>query len=222
MNSSNVSQQQSSSLENWRSLKQQESSWDSYFAHLQSISLLGRLYKRYVSAPFLYGCARSFGPKILEVGCGIGAGVLGAFPSTVSGVDINPAAVKHCVSQGLDAKLISADLAWDIADESFDACVLDNVLEHILDSSLLLQEIARVTSRRGGLVVAVPGSKGYASDTDHKIYYNEHALQEIGHGWKCDRLTALPVWIGRHILCKTMRQFCFVAVYSKKPRLVSG
>ena len=188
---------------------------DDYFAHLQRITWLGRFYKRHVTAPYLYASARSFGPRILEVGCGIGAGVLGSYPREVIGVDINPKAVSYCLSKGYTARLIHTDQSWDMPAGAFDACILDNVLEHVAEPSLLLQECARVTQSRGGLVVAVPGSKGFASDDDHKVYYDDTSLRDVGHGWVCTRLTGLPLWFGRHFLSRRVRQFCFVAVYSK-------
>lgn len=188
---------------------------DTYFTHLQSITWLGRLYKRHITAPYLYASARSFGPRILEVGCGIGAGVLGCYPREVTGVDINPKAVSYCLSKGYNARLIHTDKTWDIPAGSFDACILDNVLEHVADPSLLLRECARVTQSRGGLVVAVPGSKGFASDGDHKVYYDDTSLRALGHGWTCTLLTGLPLWVGRRFLSKRVRQFCFVAAYEK-------
>lgn len=196
-------------------MNEQAAEHNSYFAYLQRITWLGRLYKRHVTAPCLYASARSFGPRILEVGCGIGAGVLGSYPLEVTGVDINPQAIKYCLSKGYNAQVIDADLTWDIPTGAFDACILDNVLEHVADPSLLLRECSRVTQSRGGLVVAVPGSKGFASDGDHKVYYDDAALRDLGHGWTCARLTGLPLWVGRRFLSKRIRQFCFVAVYRK-------
>jgi SAM-dependent methyltransferase len=196
-------------------VKKHSTSHDAYFRHLKSITLLGKLYKRYITSPYLYACARRFGPKILEVGCGIGAGVLGAYPREVTGVDINPQAVSHCLSKGYNARLIHTGQTWDIPSSSFDACILDNVLEHVAEPSLLLRECARVTQSRGGLVVAVPGSKGFASDGDHKVNYDDTSLRDLNHGWTCTRLTGLPLWVGRRFLSKRVRQFCFVAVYGK-------
>jgi len=191
---------------------------EAYFAHLQSITCVGRFYKRYVTAPYLYASARRFGPKILEVGCGIGAGVLGSYPREVTGVDINPQAINHCVAKGYNARLIYADQTWDIPANSFDACILDNVLEHVAEPSLLLQECARVTGARAGLIIAVPGAKGFASDGDHKVYYDTESLWQIDPLWTCTRQTGLPLGVGRNLLSRRMRQFCFVAVYRKSAR----
>jgi SAM-dependent methyltransferase len=196
-------------------VKKHSTSHDAYFRHLKSITLLGKLYKRYITSPYLYACARRFGPKILEVGCGIGAGVLGAYPREVTGVDINPQAVSHCLSKGYNARLIHTGQTWDIPSSSFDACILDNVLEHVAEPSLLLRECARVTGAHAGLVIAVPGVKGFSSDADHKVYYDEKALRQLHNNWTCVKLTGLPSWAGRQVLSDRLRQFCFLAIYRK-------
>jgi len=188
---------------------------DAYFQHLQSITWLGRLYKRHITSPYLYSCARRFGPKILEVGCGVGAGVLGAYPLEVAGVDINPQAVQYCLAKGYNACLIYADQTWEIPTASFDACILDNVLEHVAEPLFLLDECARVTGSRAGLIIAVPGLKGFASDDDHKLFYDDQSLPRLNSKWKCAQVTGLPLWTGHHLLSKWLRQFCFVAVYEK-------
>lgn len=188
---------------------------DAYFQRLQSITWLGRIYKQHITSPYLYSRARRFGPRILEVGCGIGAGVLGAYPHTVAGADINPRAIEYCLAQGFNAHLIPADETWDIPSGSFDVCILDNVLEHVLNPSLLLRECARVTGQQGGLVMAVPGLKGFASDADHKVYYDDMALLHVDPDWICIHTTGMPLHIGRRMLSKLIRQFCFVAIYRK-------
>jgi len=95
--------------------------YEEYFHYLQSISAVGRFYKRYLSSSILYFCARAFGPEIVEVGSGAGAGVLGAFPSHVVGLEINPFAVNYSKSIGLRASLIKEDGVFPVAGQTFDA-----------------------------------------------------------------------------------------------------
>jgi SAM-dependent methyltransferase len=61
-------------------------------------------------------------------------------------------------------------------DCTFDGLVLDNVLEHLAQPEPLLAEIHRVLNVDGHFVVGVPGSRGFASDPDHKRHYPETAL----------------------------------------------
>lgn len=63
--------------------------------------------------------------------------------------------------------------------KGFGAIVLDNVLEHIIDPTLLLIEISRVLKPKGKLLVGVPGIKGYKRDPDHKIFYDLELLIKL-------------------------------------------
>lgn len=163
----------------------------------------------------LYARARSFGPKILEVGSGIGAGILGAYRKKVVGADINPLAVKYCQELGLNAYLIPPDNRWSFPEGAFDACVLDNVLEHLENPSLLLEECCRVTTSEGGLVVAVPGSRGYQADADHKMFYGEKELSSLHPEWKLRGMTATPFLFKSRVISSRLKQYCLVATYTK-------
>lgn len=189
--------------------------YSQYFSHLCKISLLGRLYKKCITSPLLYAQARAFGPRILEVGSGIGAGILGAYSRSVVGADINPLAVQYCKNLGLNAHLIMPENPWPFAEGEFDACVLDNVLEHLENPSLLLEECNRVTTPEGGLVVAVPGSRGYRADADHKKFYGETELRSLHDQWKLSELTATPFRFRSQTISIKIRQYCLVAVYAK-------
>jgi SAM-dependent methyltransferase len=151
--------------------------YEKYFHYLKSISTAGRLYKRYISSPILFLCARAFGRPIVEIGLGAGAGVLGAFPTRVVGLEINPFAVDYSKSIGLQASLINEDGVFPMPDGTCDACILDNVLEHIENPRQIMDEYWRVTQPRRGLIIAVPGASGFARDADHKVFYSENDLR---------------------------------------------
>ena len=187
-----------------------------YFARLRRISFAGRIYKRRVSSPVLYRCARGFGKRIIEIGCGTGSGVLGAYPDRVLGLEINPIAVDFCKSEGYDARLMGGDGSYPVGNGDFDACILDNVLEHIENPSGTLDECYRITSTYGGLVIAVPGVRGYESDDDHKIFYDADALRELDERWVLQHLFSLPFLFKSEILSNTVRQYCLVATYRKR------
>lgn len=185
-----------------------------YFHRLRRISFKGRLYKRFISSPILFLCARAFGPRLIEVGSGTGAGVLGAFPSCVVGVEINPFAVAYSKSIGLRASLIE-DGVFPAGDGVFDACVLDNVLEHIEDPRTVLDECWRITSPSGGLVIAVPGSRGFEGDPDHKVFYGEDDLRLLDSRWTLGTLFSIPTLFRHRRLSTCVRQYCLVGVYGK-------
>lgn len=191
--------------------------YEEYFRYLQRISRLGRIYKKYISSPALYVCARAFGRRIVEIGSGTGSGVLGAFPSSVVGLEINPFAVNYSNDIGLKASLIKEDGVFPATDGAFDACVLDNVLEHIESPRQTMDECWRVTRPQGGMVIAVPGRRGFARDADHKVFYGENELEHLDPRWKMERLFSIPTLIRSARLSESVRQYCLVAVYRKEP-----
>jgi SAM-dependent methyltransferase len=143
---------------------------EQYFYYLRGRSRLGLWYRRLWLYPRL---CRYLEGEALDVGCGIGD-FLNYRPHT-TGVDINPASVEWCNQQGLDARIMSPD-NLPFEDCTFDSAILDNVLEHLDEPQALLGEIYRVMRPKGTLVVGVPGRRGYASDPDHKIFYDEASL----------------------------------------------
>lgn len=189
--------------------------FEDYFSHLKRISLLGRMYKRFFSSPVLYFCARRFGNRIIEIGSGTGSGVLGAFPKRVRGLEINPHAVAYCKAAGLNVQLIKDDGAFPVADGAFDTCILDNVLEHIEDPRRTLDECYRITKENGGLVIAVPGLRGFESDADHKKFYDAETLSLLDDRWLLLSLFSTPFFITNENLSKAVKQYCLVATYKK-------
>ncbi|MGC2048821.1 MAG: class I SAM-dependent methyltransferase [Gallionella sp.] len=196
-------------------MAQNSSKFEDYFSHLKKISFTGRIYKRFFSSRILYFCARRFGDRIIEIGSGTGSGVLGAFPKRVRGLEINPRAVEYCKAAGMDVQLIGADGAFPVADGAFDACILDNVLEHIEDPRRTLDECYRITGKEGGLVIAVPGIRGYKSDDDHKRFYDAKALRLLDERWVLLSLFSTPFLFTSEKLSKSVRQYCLVATYRK-------
>jgi SAM-dependent methyltransferase len=189
--------------------------FEDYFIHLQKISFAGRIYKKFFSSPVLYFFARRFGNRIVEIGSGTGSGVLGSYPRQVQGLEINPYAVKYCKSAGLNVELIGEEGFFPVADGAYDVCILDNVLEHIGDPRTTLDECYRITGENGGLVIAVPGIRGYRSDEDHKIFYDAAALTHLDERWSLQKLFSIPFLFTSEKLSNTVRQYCLVATYRK-------
>lgn len=189
--------------------------YDDYFAHLQTISFAGHIYKKFISSPALYYCARRFGNRIIEIGSGTGSGVLGSFPKHVQGLEINPRAVEYCKAAGLNVQLIKEDGVFPVADGAYDVCILDNVLEHIEYPRSTLDECYRISGKNGGLVIAVPGTCGYRSDEDHKIFYDAAALTHLDERWSLQSLFSIPFLFRSEKLSNSVRQYCLVATYRK-------
>jgi len=189
--------------------------YEDYFAHLSNISLPGRVYKKFLSSPVLFYCARRFGNRVIEIGSGTGSGILGSFPKKVQGLEINPVAVDYCKAAGLHVQLVKDDGIFPVADGAYDACVLDNVLEHIEDPRQTLDECYRITVKEGGLVIAVPGIRGYAADDDHEKFYDAEALRQLDNRWLLQSLFSTPFYFTNEKLSKSVRQYCLVATFKK-------
>ncbi|MAM71954.1 MAG: hypothetical protein CMP91_12510 [Gammaproteobacteria bacterium] len=190
--------------------------FEEYFNHLNNRSFIGKIYHRLYKLPLIYYLARFYGSRILEIGSGIGNGILGAYPSKIIGIDINPIAVDFCKHQGLKAELIKEDGNYPFNDNSFDVCVLDNVLEHIENPTQTLDECSRVLNNYGLLIIIVPGAAGFRYDPDHKIFYQIENLESLDPRWEMVLAFSLPFFLKSKKLSDKMKQYCLMAVYKRK------
>ena len=178
-----------------------------YFNYLQQRSFLGYIYRRYFLYPKLSNYLKG---EVLDIGCGIGDFL--AFRLSSVGVDINEFNVKLCKNRGLNAYIMLENIL-PFPSNKFDSILLDNVLEHIKDPKPLLSEIKRVMRRGGYLLVGVPGIKGFASDPDHKVFYDEFKLQKLAQsqGYSITLYKHLPLWKS-FLFSKILKQYCVYAL----------
>lgn len=187
-----------------------------YFEYLQTRSKLGLVYRKYWLYPRL---CRHLSGKVLDVGCGIGD-MIRHRPQTV-GVDVNPRAVEFCASQGLNVRLMAPD-RLPFPDHDFDGVLLDNVLEHLEHPQPLLEEIHRVLVANGTLIVGVPGRRGFASDSDHKIFYSESSLISCmrSNGFLSQHVLYLPVRSA--LLDARLSSYAIYGIFRCSDRPISG
>lgn len=144
-----------------------------YHQYLLSRSILGHSYRKFFLYPRI---AKHLPGKAIDVGCGIGD-FLGFRNNTV-GIDVNEHSVNYCKERGFSSFLIERK-RFPFDEGTFDSCLIDNVLEHIVEPDETLREINRVLNDNGVLVIGVPGLKGYSKDPDHKVFYNEYNLKSL-------------------------------------------
>ena len=85
--------------------------------------------------------------------CSIYAG----FGWDVIGIDFDPAAIENARAKGLTVAL--GDLAQqDYSDNTFDAIIINHVVEHVLNPLDLLHECYRILKPSGKLMVATPNA----------------------------------------------------------------
>ncbi len=107
------------------------------------------------------------GGCLLEVGCGSGAALQSMQQQgwRVTGLDFDDGAVNNARSKGLDVYHGQLS-AQGFADESFDAVVMSNVIEHVPAPAELLSECRRILKKGGVLVALTPNARSYL----HKHY----------------------------------------------------
>ena len=183
---------------------------DEYFAYLARRSRLGALYRAHWLYPRL---ARRLAGRSLDIGCGIGDMLI--YRGNTVGVDINPRTVAFCQARGAAASLMQPD-ELPFADGEFDSALMDNVLEHILQPERLLGEVRRILKPGGRLLVGVPGARGWASDADHKVFYDEGALATcmLVAGFKHMEYFYTPLWQSKW-LDQHIRQYCLYGLFAR-------
>jgi SAM-dependent methyltransferase len=179
-----------------------------YANYLKGRSWLGLIYRYLYLYPRLN---RYFIGRLLDVGCGVGD--LLAYVKHANGVDVNPFNVDFCVHRGLNAKKMEFDKI-PMTNASCDTVVLDNVLEHISNPFPILADIRRVLDADGRLVVGVPGVKGYESDPDHKVFYDEDLLEKVAKesGFAIVEYVYTPLFKGS-LFSRKINQYCIYSIW---------
>ncbi len=139
-------------------------------------------------------------PRVLEIGCGTGANLRAGRSRWTSGVgvDVDVRALAFC----RDLPVVRADARAPLpfAAEVFDAVVLLDVLEHIVEPGELIAEIGRVLSPAGVVLVMVPAGPELWSYWDdmhgHQRRYTRASLDALfGNGWRLFALEYYFSWM---------------------------
>lgn len=134
-----------------------------------------RLFKAYViAADYMHG-------DVLEVGCGEGRGFEILMPRTKSftAVDKIKPVIERLQKANPGARLISMNIPplAGLADNSFDVVVSFQVIEHIAEDALFLQEIHRVLKPGGTALLTTPNRR--MSLTRNPWHVREYIPQEL-------------------------------------------
>lgn len=112
------------------------------------------------------------GASVLDVGFGLGYGlnILAIKAKQVSGVDIDPKVYKYCQGTviGRNPRLVHLGIYdgyhLEFSDNSFDTVTCVDVLEHVEDYHLFLDELLRVT--RAGVFISTPNRRPEYTNPD--------------------------------------------------------
>ena len=139
-------------------------------------------------------------PAVLDIGCGLGLYLkaLSARSSLVAGIDISHEYLRSCAARASmpNTCVIEMD-AQDLAfsQNSFDAAIMIETLEHIPDGAAAIREISRVLKPDGIVIISVP-SKLFLFET-HPVRIGRRTL---GSRWGTGTplLPLLPRWVRKH------------------------
>ena len=117
--------------------------------------------------------------KILDLGCGTGGVLshLGRFGAAY-GIDPSREAIHYCQQRGL-VTAISSGMDLPFADETFNAVLVLDVIEHIDDDVALLREVRRVLSPTGIVVVTVPALPWLWSSHDQVNHHRRRYMRAM-------------------------------------------
>ena len=180
-----------------------------YFNYLRKRSILGLIYRKYYLYPVLQ---KQLKGNVLDLGCGVGDYL--KFNRDAIGVDVNKENIKYLNSINVKAVFMQKDIL-PFCDESFSSIIMDNVLEHIENPDKILKEIQRVLKPNGLFLVGVPGEKGFKSDSDHKVFYDEKKLKSLMIDNKFNFVKTLVMPIKLSFLSKYLKIFCLYSVFYK-------
>lgn len=101
------------------------------------------------------------GTACIDVGCGAGqsyAGDVSRAAASYVGVDVSERAVELARSGGLSARVIDDAAELPFEDDSFDIAIAIELLEHVFQPELVVQEIRRVLRPGGRMIVSTPNA----------------------------------------------------------------
>lgn len=144
----------------------QRAYWKSRFGHIRCGDLGARTIAAFFAffpgprsqlAQQVFELPAQKGGRLLDIGCGSGAGMIrmADLGWRVEGVDFDENALQLAASKGLEVRLGSLEEQAYPAG-SFDAVVMNHVLEHVSNPRRLLEECRRILKPGGRLVCITP------------------------------------------------------------------
>lgn len=97
--------------------------------------------------------------KVIDIGCGsgcLGNEIIQKYGCLVDGVDINEVSVEISRKKGLNVLNFDLDSKWGLASESYDFVFSTEMIEHVINTDLFIEESKRILKKGGKLVLTTP------------------------------------------------------------------
>ena len=100
------------------------------------------------------------GLKILDVGCGSGLNSkkLSFYDHKIIGIDISSEAIKKYKKKNFKGYVADVTKGLPFRKNTFDAILCSEVIEHVVDTNVFLNELNRVLKKNGKLFLSTPNS----------------------------------------------------------------
>jgi len=97
--------------------------------------------------------------RVVDVGCGLGClghEIIQKFGCMVDGVDINDVSLKASQMKGLKVLKFDLDSNWQLQSESYDYVFSTEMIEHVINTDLFIEESKRILKKGGRLILTTP------------------------------------------------------------------
>ncbi len=124
------------------------------------------------------------GMRVLDIACGAGYGsdYVAGFAQQVVGVDVIPQIVAKCRSEYPNprVKFLAMDgAALGFRDETFDAIISHDTIEHVVDDRSFVKELVRVLRPGGTLLLFTPHGKERGKKPEDPFHIREYIPEDL-------------------------------------------
>ncbi len=132
---------------------------------------------------YLWAASLVTGRRVLDLasGEGFGAAILAESAASVVGVDIDERTVEHSrlnyAEPNIGFFVANANDLSRFGDDSFDAVVAFEMIEHVDDQERVLEELERILAPGGLLIMSTPDRRAYTDATGHRNPFHVHELE---------------------------------------------
>lgn len=145
--------------------------------------------------------------KLLDVGCG--TAWLGDHFPDYTGIDVSAEAVRAAVAAGRNVQQVDLDGPLPFGDQTFDAVVLKDVLEHLADPVRAVREARRVLKEGGRVFASSPDAQSWVwDDYTHRRPFSRTAYRLLftDQGFTIEQLGYESVMSGTSVVAALTRR----------------